>query len=258
MNELYGMNEIVVASSLDGSHEPSLYYRASGTFPRPLLVGLHTWSADRFNQIRHMLPYAQKYNWHLVLPEFRGPNITSNPRCREACGSRLAKQDIVDVTNYLIENENIDYKNIFITGASGGGHMALLMAAYAPDLWRAAASFVPVTDLIKWHSEMKNYGDGKYSADIEACCGGPPSESTFNEYHYRSPINWIDEISKCNVTIFTGKYDRQILPTHTMELYNRILSKHLDSKTFLCIFDGEHEQRMDYAVEWFIFDMGKT
>ena len=42
--------EILVKSTLDDSLQPSLFNRASRK-GRPLLVGLHTWSYDRFNQI---------------------------------------------------------------------------------------------------------------------------------------------------------------------------------------------------------------
>ena len=37
--------EILVKSTLDGSLQPSLFFKAEGK--RPVLVGLHTWSYDR-------------------------------------------------------------------------------------------------------------------------------------------------------------------------------------------------------------------
>ena len=51
--------EILVESTLDGTLQPSLFYRAKES-GRPLLVGLHTWSHNRFNQIKNMLPYAER------------------------------------------------------------------------------------------------------------------------------------------------------------------------------------------------------
>ena len=54
------MKEIRIPSSLDGSLEPALFHEAAGT-KRPLLVGLHTWSHDRFNQVENMLPLAGDY-----------------------------------------------------------------------------------------------------------------------------------------------------------------------------------------------------
>lgn len=105
--------EILVESSLDGTMQPSLFYKSYSKEKRPLLVGLHTWSHDRFNQISNMLPVAEKYDFNLLLPEFRGSNLNSNPNCTLACGSEYAKQDIKDAIDYLLDNEEIDTDNIF-------------------------------------------------------------------------------------------------------------------------------------------------
>ena len=56
------MKEILVKSTVDGSMQPNLFYEADEK-NRPLLVGLHTWSCDRFNQIENMLPLAEKQNF---------------------------------------------------------------------------------------------------------------------------------------------------------------------------------------------------
>ena len=85
--------EILVRSTVDGTMQPSLFYQSSNP-GRPLLVGLHTWSYDRFNQIENMLPYAEKYDFNLLLPEFRGPNLVSNRQKTFACASIEAKTDI--------------------------------------------------------------------------------------------------------------------------------------------------------------------
>ena len=92
--------EILVKSTLDGSLQPSLLFRAKGK--RPVLVGLHSWSYGRENQVKSMTPWAEKYGFHLLLPQFRGPNLTSNPQCRDACGSPLAKQDIIDAVDFPV------------------------------------------------------------------------------------------------------------------------------------------------------------
>ena len=43
--------EILIKSTIDNTLQPSLFYQAKGE-NRPLLVGLHTWSYNRFNQIK--------------------------------------------------------------------------------------------------------------------------------------------------------------------------------------------------------------
>lgn len=79
--------EIAVRSTVDGSKEPSLLYIPETAHEKtvPLVVGLHTWSYDRFNKMDAYLPFCKSRGWALLLPEFRGPNLRTNPRGAEAC-----------------------------------------------------------------------------------------------------------------------------------------------------------------------------
>lgn len=239
--------EIFIRSTLDGSLQPSLFYRASKP-NRPMLVGLHTWSFDRFNQIKNMLPFAQENDFNLLLPDFRGKNRKDNPQCHEACGSLLAKQDIKDAIDYVIVNESVDQKNIFLLGLSGGGHMALLMAGFCPDYFKAIGAFVPITDLKKWSQENPKYGQHVFD-----CCGEDDKELAF-----RSPISYVDTIAKANLKIFHGKFDSVVPVRQSMELYNRILENHPDSRVFLDIFDGGHQIDMKQASYWILSQYQKA
>lgn len=238
------MKEILVKSSIDSRNCPSLFYYAGDS--SPLLVGLHTWSADRTNQVENMLPWAKKLGWSLLLPEFRGPNLESNPACRDACGSLLAKQDILDAVDYVCGEFKVDFEKVFLLGASGGGHMALLMSGFAPERWFAAGAFVGITDLKKWYYENPNY-----TKHIHACCGGSPEEAA-EEYEYRSPITYAEKIARANLKIFHGKYDKSVPFTHSVNLYNEILKADPNSRTFLEIFDGGHEMPLEMAFSWFL------
>ena len=241
VSEIMIQKEILIKSTIDGTLQPSLFYQAKGD-NRPLLVGLHTWSFNRFNQIDNLLPYAEKYDFNLLLPEFRGPNLTTNPNCALACGSIYAKQDIKDAINYVINTTNVDSKNIFLIGLSGGGHMGLLMAGYCPEVFKAIASFVPITNLEKWVKQNEDYKE-----HILACCNNSTKEMAL-----RSPINYIDTISKSNLKIFHGKYDPVVPVTQSLEFYQEIYERYPKSKVFLDIFDGGHEIDMEAAMYWLL------
>ena len=232
--------EILIKSTMDGSIQPSLFYKSSTNKERPLLVGLHTWSYDRFNQINNMLPYAEKYDFNLLLPEFRGSNLKTNPICTQACGSDYAKQDIKDAIDYVIENENVDKDNIFLLGPSGGGHMSLLMAGFCPEYFKAIGAYVPITDLEKWTNQNANYRDS-----VLTCCS-----NDVNEMRKRSPLNYVDNIAKANLKIFHGKFDPVVPVSQSLELYECIMSKHPDARVFLDVFDGGHEIDMETAMYW--------
>ncbi len=240
--------EIFIKSTMDGTMQPSLFYKSESAEKRPLLVGLHTWSYDRFNQIENMLPYAEKYDFNLLLPEFRGNNLPSNPICTQACGSEYAKQDIQDAIDYVIKNEDVDGDNVFLLGLSGGGHMALLMAGKCPEYFKAIGSYVPITDLKQFHDQSEFYRDG-----LLACCSGSAEEMTA-----RSPITYLDTIAKANIKIFHGKFDPEVSVTHSIKLFNMMMEKYPESRVFLDIFDGGHEIDMEQAMYWLISQYKKT
>ncbi len=233
--------EIYIKSTLDASLQPSLLYRCSNS-QRPLLVGLHTWSYDRHNQVYNMVDSAEKYDFNLLLPEFRGPNIIENPIHHEACGSLLAKQDIKDAIDYCVKEYNIDTENIFLLGASGGGHMALMMAGFCPEYFKAIGAFVGITDLEKWAEESDEYRE-----QILECCNNDKEEMK-----KRSPMSYVDTIAKANLKIFHGKYDNSVPFTHSIRLYNEIISNYPKAKVYLDIFDGGHEMDMEDAMRWIL------
>ena len=108
------LREILIRSSLDDTMQPSLYGGSGSKEKRPLLVGLHTWSYDRFNQAENYLPLCEEYGWALLLPEFRGPNLASNPHRHDACGSLKARRDILDAVDHVLQTSAVDYDNVFL------------------------------------------------------------------------------------------------------------------------------------------------
>lgn len=236
--------EIWVTSTLDGTAQPSLFYRTQGK--RPLLVGLHTWSFDRFNQVDNLLPMAKELNFHLLLPEFRGKNLASNPNCTQACGSEYARQDIRDAIDHVIAHEDVDSENVFLLGLSGGGHMALLMAGKCPEYFKAIGAYVPITDLNLWAQQSP-----KYREHILACCG------TQEEMHRRSPVCYMDTIAKANLKIFHGKYDRTVPVSQSIGFFNSMMEKYPQSKLYLDIFDGAHEIDLYTARHWILSQYGE-
>ncbi|MCP3964974.1 MAG: DUF2920 family protein [Lentisphaerae bacterium] len=241
--------EIEVESSIDGVIEKNLLYLPENSENTPMVIGLHTWSHDRFNQMG-IIKYCETRGWALLLPEFRGSNTENNPRAPKACGSLLARQDIIDAVEHVCGNYSIDKSKLFVLGGSGGGHMSLMMAAFRPTLWRGVSSWCPITDVALWH---RYYGRGiRYAANMEACCGGAPGDSDDidREYALRSPMSYTSAISQAAVSVHHGRYDRSVPYVHTLNLAAAV--ERLHPENFFCeIFDGAHEMRAERAFEWF-------
>ena len=237
-----------IKSSLDGSLQPSLYFHPGTGTPVPLVVGLHTWSYDRYNQMETYLPLCERYGWALLLPEFRGPNLASNPHKADACGSPKAVRDILDAVEHTVRISPIDRANIFLLGCSGGGHAALLAAEKAPEMFRAVDVWCPVSGLAAWHRHLTETGQ-HYVHDMEACLGGTP-ESVPDEYALRSPAEHIASLRDLPLSIHHGRHDDVVPYRHSLEFVQKLEALGAE-EVYFEVFDGEHEQFPEHSFEWF-------
>ena len=246
MTDRSPVSEHLVVSSLDGSREPVLFAPAGTAAPAPLVVALHTWSFDRTNQVDQVLPFARARGWHVLFPEFRGPNLTSNPRAAQACASELALRDVVDAVAWAKTRVQVQPGALFLLGGSGGGHMALMLAAHRPELWDLVCASCPITDLLLWHGQ-----NAHYRPHIEACCGGPPDTPERRAvYQARSPF-FQPGLIHAAVHIAHGKRDLSVPFTHSLALYNRLIQARPDARAWLDIFDGGHELHYEAAFARF-------
>lgn len=216
------ITDLTVPSTFDGEDQPLLYYEGSGEGPRPLLVALHSWSADYKQPLS--IPSAEwcvENGWAFVHPSFRGPN-----RRPEACASDAAVRDILDAVDYAIANTDVDTERIYLVGGSGGGHMALAMAGRHPERWSAVSAWCPITDVAAWHFECRdNYP--QYAEMVAACCGGAPRPGSLEEgdARRRSPLYFIDRAKGLPIDLNAGIRDGHDGPVpvhHTLWAFNAL------------------------------------
>lgn len=200
-----------VKSTFDGTMQPCYFYapEAAKTNAVPLLAGLHTWSGD-IRQYHHYIgPYfqAKHRGWAMVGSGFRGPNWTP-----QACGGDAAVQDIVDAVEYAKTQVKIDPDRIYIAGASGGGHMALLMAGRHPEIFAGVAAFCPPADLARWYGQLVSRPqlakERRYAGHLLKACGGTPEEKP-EEYAKRSSTTRLGAARTAGVAVYveTGIHD---------------------------------------------------
>ena len=215
--------KVSIPSSIDATQQPCYLILPEGFDPNgapvPLLVSLHTWSADVEQRDAAMEREADERGWIYLWPHFRGPN-----RAPDACGSEKAQQDILDAVDWVLERYPIDTKRIYLTGASGGGHMAMLMAGRHPERWTAVSAWVGISDLAAWHAR---HAGTRYGEMVRASCGGAPGASpeVDEQYRVRSPKTWLDRAVDVPLDVAAGVHDghKGSVPIrHTLDAFNLV------------------------------------
>jgi poly(3-hydroxybutyrate) depolymerase len=215
--------QITFVSSADGTQQPAWLilpepFDAAGP-PVPLLVALHSWSGGMEQRHKGLEKAAQQRGWIYLFPHFRGVN--NRP---EACGSLLAQQDILDAVAWTRRHYPVDARRIYLTGSSGGGHMAMLMAGRHPQLWAGVSAWVGISDLAAWHAM---HAETRYGAMLRACCGGAPGDSpeVDEQYRARSPNTWIAGAVDVPLDLAAGIHDGHTgsVPIHhTLDAFNLV------------------------------------
>ena len=222
------LREIQLASTLDGTCQPSLLWvpESARARPAPLLVYLHSWSGDYRQNNSPWHKEAVSREWIYLHPNFRGPN-----KRPEACGSELARQDVLDSIDHVLANNKVDTSRIYLAGSSGGGHMAMLMAAYAPHRFSAVSAWVGISDLAEWYRfHLKDGKPKPYARMVVASCGGPPgvSPDVDAQYRARSPIFHLHKVGDLPIDLNAGIHDghKGSVPiSHTLRAFNVIAKR---------------------------------
>jgi dipeptidyl aminopeptidase/acylaminoacyl peptidase len=198
------VQRITYASSADHTSQPAMFYKAGGEEPRPLLVALHSWSSD-YQQPQSAIyaEWAIANGWNFIHPNFRGRNVRP-----AATGSELVINDVLSAVDYAKQKARVDGSRIYAVGWSGGGHLALLLAARSPDIWAGVSTWVPISDLNAWYNESRRRGT-KYAREIAASCGGAPetNPTAAAECRKRSPLTQLKAARNVPVDINHGIRD---------------------------------------------------
>ncbi|MEN6549776.1 MAG: prolyl oligopeptidase family serine peptidase [Armatimonadia bacterium] len=242
------LSEVTLPSSLDGKQQPVIVgvpENLDATKPTPLLVGIHTWSADDRQQTAAMAPLCARYGWLMILPNFRGANVTTNPAPREAGASLPAQHDILDAVNHMKSTYRVDESRIYIIGGSGGGHMSLMMAGKYPDIWAGVSAWCPVSSLSDWHAQQNGY-----APHIEAVAGGKPGDSAEVDFEYlrRSPRTFLTNAANTNLQICHGDKDQTIWVTQTWKTYEVL--RPLKHRAEFYSWTGGHDMLTERGFEW--------
>ena len=214
------IREIKYLSKADNTKQPALFFAPTVRGePRPLLVGLHTWSSDYRQNNSPYGKWCIEKKWNFIHPNFRGPN-----RRPQATGSELVVADILSAVEYARKNGAVDETRIYLVGASGGGYAALLMAGRAPEVWAGVSAWVPILDLAQWHAHTSKR-KMKYAREIELSIGGKPmaGSEAAAEAMKRSPVTYLAHAKGVALDINAGINDGHsgsVPISHSLDAFN--------------------------------------
>ena len=227
--QLPELSETTITSTLDGKAQPIRFWAPETARQKPtvLFVFLHSWSSDYRQDNSKWHSVAVEQGWIYLHPNFRGVNRTP-----QACGSRFARQDILDAMDFASRTFNVDRERIYLCGVSGGGHMSMLMAGHHPDRFSAVSAWVGISNLAEWyHFHVKDGQPQKYAQMILGSFGSSPgtSKEVDAEYRDRSPLFHIHQVGDLPVDILAGVNDGHtgsVPVSHSLRAFNQIAKAH--------------------------------
>ena len=211
--------EVNIHSSKD-EHLQKAYYYSSKNGAKPLIVSLHSWTAD-YSQYDKLSALAYSKGWNYIHPNFRGSNYYS-----DGCCSDQVISDIDDAIKYAIEHGSVDLDNIFIIGNSGGGYTALCYLMKTKLKLRSVQAWSAPINLIEWYYQSVGRNSGR-AIEIMNCTHSA-SSLNYKEAKKRSPLYMNtpkETIKNTDVYLIAGIHDGYIgtVPfKHSVDFFNKL------------------------------------
>jgi pimeloyl-ACP methyl ester carboxylesterase len=211
-----------IQSSLDKNIQVFYFDKSTAPKLKPLVVELHSWSNTASSQKDILAEQAHTKNWNYILPNFRG--INNHPK---ACCSEFVIADIDEAIDWALENMDVDKKNIYVVGNSGGGYATMAMYMKSRHNIRAFSAWSSISDLATWYEESLERKN-KYADEIIRCTG---ENGVFDDQkaRERSPLFWQTPIKKRKnsvLQIYAGIHDGytgSVPISHSIKFYNKLL-----------------------------------
>ena len=229
-----------IQSSLDGNTQVFYYDKSRASTPQPLVVELHSWSNSADSQKGMIATQVHAKNWNFIFPNFRGVN--NQPK---ACCSDFVLSDIDEAIDWALKNMQVDRKQIYIVGYSGGGYATLAAYMRSRHQIRAFSAWASISDLEAWYAESVERKN-KYAAEIVKCIG---ANEVFDaqKAKARSPLFWDSPVHKRKnslLQIYVGVHDGytgSVPISQSINFYNKLLkdSKEKDTTRYVSAADAE-------------------
>ncbi|NVK55759.1 MAG: S9 family peptidase [Alteromonadaceae bacterium] len=175
-----------------------------GEAPYPTVIFPHGGPAGRDRAgFDYWVAYFNSRGYAVFRPNFRGSTgygFSFGESQMQNWGMAM-QDDVVDGTQWMIDQGYTDKSKICIVGASYGGFAALAATVKSPELYQCAVSFAGVSDLDRMVYRQRNFLNAKL---VKKQLG-----EDSDDRERRSPINYVENI-KTPILLVHGEEDRTV------------------------------------------------
>lgn len=175
-----------------------------GEAPFPTVIFPHGGPGARnYGGFDYWTAYFNSKGYAVLRPNFRGSSgygYSFGEAQMQNWGMSM-QDDIVDGTQWMIDQGYADKNKMCIVGASYGGYAALAATVKSPDLYKCAVSFAGVTDLDRVVYRQRAFLQGKLADEQLG--------KERDDRERRSPINYVENI-KTPILLVHGEEDRVV------------------------------------------------
>ena len=219
---------------------------ADGTLP-PLLVDVHGGPTDQSTvDWKPRIRYFVSRGWAVLSPNYRGS--TGYGRAYErALDGAWGDVDVADTVAGIEAAGRegwADASRAAVMGGSAGGFTALLVAAHAPAVVRAAVSLYGVTDLFDLAATTHRF-ESRY---LDRLVGTLPEHA--DRYRDRSPATRAPEIT-VPVLVLQGADDKVVPPSQAQLLVDSMRAAGAPVEHHVYDGEGHSFSRVDTIVDSF-------
>ncbi|GGF63812.1 alpha/beta hydrolase family protein [Alteromonas lipolytica] len=175
-----------------------------GQAPYPTVIFPHGGPSGReYDGFDYWTAYFTSRGYAVLRPNFRGSSgygFSFSESQMQNWGMAM-QDDVVDGTQWMIDQGYADKNRICIVGASYGGFAALAATVKSPDMYQCAVSFAGVSDLDRLVRRARGFLNSKL---VQKQIG-----EDSDDRDRRSPINYVEKI-KTPILLVHGEEDRVV------------------------------------------------
>ena len=171
--------------------------------------------------------------------------------------SRKMHDDLIDAAKWAVDNKITTQDNIGIMGGSYGGYAALVGLTFTPDFFKCGVDIVGPSNLLTLMNSIPEYWKPLLENLKRKIGGDPATEEGRKELELRSPLTYVEKISK-PLLIAQGANDPRVKKAESDQIASTMKEK--DIPVIYALYNDEGhgfarpENRMSFFVltEYFL------